>query len=73
MKDGQPVPNPNAWPRLIPGDVLKRFQPLPGQPCTTPVDGEWPRFVRKFHPEVPPVVLPFLTREGGLGLLGARG
>ncbi len=37
MKDGQPVPNPNAWPRLTPADVLKLFKPLPGQPWTCPL------------------------------------
>ena len=32
MKGGQPVPNPDGWPRLTPADVLRLFRPLPGQP-----------------------------------------
>jgi hypothetical protein len=71
MKDGQPVPNPNTWPRLTPADALGQLDRFPDRP-RRPDDGEWARFVREFQPEDPPVVLPFLTREGSLGLLGLR-
>jgi RNA polymerase sigma factor (sigma-70 family) len=71
MNDGQPVPNPNAWPILTIAEALKLIGPSLDQPRRHDA-GEWPRFARAFQPGDPPVVLPFLTREGGLGLLGLR-
>ncbi|MGP0063366.1 MAG: TIGR03067 domain-containing protein [Isosphaeraceae bacterium] len=71
MKPGQPVPNPDAWPILTFADALRLIEPFPDQP-RTPDAGEWPRFAREFQPGAPPIVLPFLTREGSVGLLNLR-
>ncbi len=71
MEDGQPVPNPNVWPSLAPADVLRSIEPFPDQPRRLNLE-KWPRFARTFRKDAPPFVLPFLTREGSLGILELR-
>jgi RNA polymerase sigma factor (sigma-70 family) len=71
MEDGQPVPNPNAWPFLTPADTLRLIDPFPDQPRPPDV-AKWPRFARTFRKGDPPFVLPFLTREGSIGILELR-
>ena len=71
MKAGQPVSNPDIWPVLTFADALRLLEPSRDQPRVHNVE-EWPRFEQTFQTDDPPIVLPFLTREGSLGHLNLR-
>jgi RNA polymerase sigma factor (sigma-70 family) len=68
-EDGEPVPGSTDWENLGPADALARVDRLHPDRARRSESKTWPRFVRTFQVEDGALVLPFLTREGSIGLL----
>jgi RNA polymerase sigma factor (sigma-70 family) len=70
MEDGEPLPESTDRSALTPARALERIRRTQGRRPRRGRLDHWPRFVRRYElADHRQILLPFLTREGGLGFL----
>jgi hypothetical protein len=72
-EDGEPVPGLDDWTNLKPVHAITRIDRLHPDRARRRESNVWPRFVRAVDLDRGALILPFLTREGSIGVLELTG